>query len=471
MTNNNQRTLSMICIIADISIVIASYLLAYLIRFRLLADVGVFALGQNEKFYSLSVYAKYLIAIVPGYFFIYNKSGLYQLSRNTRIALWKITEANIFGLLFFALILTVLKEVNLSRWFLGCFFLLNVALGYSFRRLFDAILRKLHAKGINLKHIVIVGYSAAARGYIDRINANPQWGYDIHGIIDDELEDGFEYNGIRLIGNISDLQDHLARHQYDEIIISLSINDYYKLRRVVGICERSGSHTKMIPDYNHIVPTVPAMEDFDGLPIINIRKVPLAFFGNRIIKRISDLIGGIVVLVIFAVPMLVIAIAIKVTTGGKIIYKQERVGLHNKRFYMYKFCSMKEAKGGEDRNEWSNAENVRVTKIGRFLRHTSLDELPQIFNVLKGDMSLIGPRPERPFFVEKFKEEIPRYMIKHQVRPGITGWAQVHGLRGNTSISKRIEYDLYYIENWTMILDIKILMMTIFTGFVNKNAY
>lgn len=471
MISDNQKKLATIRVFADLFLIVISYVISYSLRFGVLADKGIFALTANESFYSLGDYAKYLIPVVPGYIFIYSKCGLYELKRRKTVEVWGLTKANIIGLLYFTFVLFFVKEMDISRWFFTFFFLTNVALGLSFRHVLNYVLQSLRSKGINLKHVVIVGYSAAARGYIDRIKSNPQWGYYIHGIVDDEKDKNFEYNGIPVIGRIDELEDILNRNSFDEHVIALSINDYYKLRRVVGICEKSGAHTKFVPDYNHIVPTVPVIEDFFGLPVINIRNVPLSTFGNRVLKRVVDVFGSIFALILFSIPMLIIAIAIKVTTRGKVFYKQERVGLHNKPFYMYKFRSMVEAKEGEDQNEWSNSNNQRVTKVGRFIRHTSLDELPQFFNVLKGDMSLVGPRPERPFFVEKFKEEIPRYMIKHQVRPGITGWAQVHGLRGDTSVSKRIDYDLYYIENWTMVLDVKILFMTIFTGFVNKNAY
>lgn len=471
MRHDNQKAISTVRIIADAFLIAIAYVLSYGLRFGVLSKVGIFALGKNEQFYSLGMYLRYLVAVIPGYLYIFSKCGLYDLKRRKRLEIWNLVKANIMGLLFFAFVLFYMKELDISRYFFSLFFITNIILGLSFRHLFNYILQTLRSKGINLKHVVMIGYSAAARGYIDRIKANPQWGFFIHGIIDDEKEKGFVYNGISVLGNISELEEILAQNSFEEIIISLRINDYYKLRRVVAICEKSGTHTKFIPDYNHIIPTIPVMEDFFGLPVINIRNVPLATLGNRIVKRMMDFVGALMALVVFAIPMIVIAAIIKITTRGKVIYCQERVGLHNKPFKMYKFCSMVEAKAGEDKNEWSSQDNQRVTKIGKFIRHTSLDELPQIFNVIKGDMSLVGPRPERPFFVEKFREEIPRYMIKHQVRPGITGWAQVHGLRGDTSVSKRIEYDLYYIENWTVVLDIKILFMTIFTGFVNKNAY
>lgn len=193
--------------------------------------------------------------------------------------------------------------------------------------------------------------------------------------------------------------------------------------------------------------------------------------GNAFIKRAMDIVGALLCIVLFSPIMLAAAIAVKLSSPGPLIFKQERVGLHNRTFKMYKFRSMTVQKASEEVSKWTTKNDVRVTPVGRFIRKTSIDELPQLFNVLKGDMSLIGPRPERPFFVDKFKEEIPRYMIKHQVRPGMTGWAQVNGLRGDTSIRKRIELDLFYIENWSVSFDIRILFLTVFKGFVNKNAY
>ena len=201
------------------------------------------------------------------------------------------------------------------------------------------------------------------------------------------------------------------------------------------------------------------------------RRVPLNDPMNAMVKRAVDIVGAIVGIVLFSPIMLIVAVLIKLTSPGPIIFCQERVGLHNRLFKMYKFRSMTVQDPGKEKSRWTTKGDARVTLIGKIIRRTSIDEVPQFFNILIGDMSLVGPRPERPFFVEKFKEEIPRYMIKHQVRPGLTGWAQVNGYRGDTSIIKRIEHDLYYIENWTLGLDFKIMFLTVFKGFINKNAY
>jgi Undecaprenyl-phosphate glucose phosphotransferase len=276
---------------------------------------------------------------------------------------------------------------------------------------------------------------------------------------------------VKVTGAVLDLEDIINENDYDEIVITLSLDEYEKFEDIVNICEKSGVHTKFVPDYNNMVSTVPYIEDLYGLPVINIRNVPLTNTSNLFIKRAMDIIIGSIALIISLIPMLIIGIIIKCTSKGPALFSQIRVGKHGKEFRMFKFRSMYLEDPEKEKEEWTTRGDKRVTPIGRFIRKTSLDELPQLFNVLGGSMSLVGPRPERPQFVEKFKEEVPRYMIKHQVRPGMTGWAQINGLRGDTSIRKRIEYDLYYIENWSVGLDIKILFLTIFKGFINKNAY
>ena len=256
----------------------------------------------------------------------------------------------------------------------------------------------------------------------------------IRGILDDNIPAGTEYKGIKVLGRIENLNVILPENQMDEIAITLGLSEYYRLEEIVALCEKSGVHTKFIPDYNKIIPTKPYTEDILGLPVINIRYVPLNNTFNALIKRTMDIVGSIVGIIVTSPLMLLMCLIIKLTSPGPLIYKQERVGLHNQTFWMYKFRSMEVQPESEEKKAWTVKNDPRVTPVGKFMRHTSIDELPQLFNILKGNMSLVGPRPERPFFVEKFREEIPRYMVKHQVRPGLTGWAQVNGYRGDTSI-------------------------------------
>lgn len=449
----------------DAFVIIIAYFIAWIIKFLFL-DESVGALPFR-------IYAAAILPIVPTYLLLYYLFSLYTPKRvqGRRLEMWNIVKANTVGIALILGALYLIKMMHFSRELLAIFYFVNILLETGLRNLIRYFLRSMRKKGYNLKHILLVGYSHAAEEYIDRIIANPQWGYKIRGILDDHVEAGTEYKGVKVLGRIANLMVILPQNRLDEIAITLGLNEYYRLEEIVALCEKSGVHTKFIPDYNRVIPTKPYTEDILGLPVINIRHVPLTNTYYAFLKRLMDIVGSICAIVIFSPVMLFSVVMIKLTSPGPLIFKQERVGLHNRPFMMYKFRSMEVQAPEKEKTRWTVKDDPRVTGFGKFMRKTSIDELPQLFNVLKGEMSLVGPRPERPFFVEKFKEEIPRYMIKHQVRPGITGWAQVNGYRGNTSIRKRIEYDLYYIENWTLGLDIKILILTIFKGFINKNAY
>lgn len=469
----NERIINRIYMFLDILLIIICYTVSYYLRFFVLQKYRIFQLGENERYYPFPIYIRFLVLLVPVFLVSFVVCGIYkqQTRSSRRKEFVHLFAGGILGSLIFMACLFWIKEFDLSRGFLGIFFSLNFLSEAVYREICVRILGHFRRKGLNQKHILMVGYSYTAEGYIDRIMANPEWGYHIYGILDDTMELGTRYKKVSVIGTTTELQDFLDKNDFDEIAVTLSIEEYSKLKHLVGICEKSGVHTKLIPDYHDIIPTVPVMEDMDGLPVINIRNVPLSSLPNRFLKRCMDVCGAMICLLIAAIPMFIVAVIIKATSPGPIIFSQIRVGLHNREFKMYKFRSMEVQNEAKEKSAWTTKHDPRVTKIGKFIRKTSLDELPQLFNVLIGNMSLIGPRPERPFFVEKFKEEIPRYMIKHQVRPGMTGWAQVNGYRGDTSIRKRIDCDLYYIENWTIGLDIKILFLTVFKGFINKNAY
>ncbi len=466
MIKDNQKHLNRLHVVIDAVIVILSYCIAYWMIFGYMGRTS----GLPE-----GVYFSALFFIVPGVLILYWFFHLYEPMRvmGRRLELFNVFKANVAGALIIALVLYLAKDrlQHFSRLLLFLFVGWNFVLEAAFRITLRSILRSFRRKGYNLKHVLLIGYSRAAQGYIDRVKANPDWGYLIRGILDDHAERGTEYKGVRVLGPIANLDEILPMNRLDEIAITLSINEYDKLERIVNACEKSGVHTKFIPDYNKVIPTKPYTEDLQGLPVINIRNVPLTDSFNAAVKRTIDIIGGTFALVLFSPIMLIVAIAVRTSSPGPVIFSQERVGLHNRPFKMYKFRSMEVQKPSEEENAWTTRNDPRVTKVGKFIRKTSIDELPQLWNIVKGDMSLVGPRPERPHFVEKFREEIPRYMVKHQVRPGLTGWAQVNGYRGDTSITKRIEYDLYYIENWSLGLDFKIIFLTFFRGFINKNAY
>lgn len=472
MIKDNQQHFNRLHVLIDAMVIALSYIFAWWLKF----ESGI--LDRAAGALSFSFYMSALLVIVPLYLLLYYAFNLYTAKRvqGRRLELSNIVLANTVGLLLIFTASYTLQSYNalfknFSRemffYFYGC----NIVFEELVRLLIRYFLRNIRRKGYNLKHILLVGYSRAAEQYIDRIQQNPQWGYNVRGILDDNIARGTAYKGVKVIGSIENLNYILPQNGLDEIAITLGLEEYNKLEKIVAECEKSGVHTKFIPDYGNIIPTRPYTEDLLGLPVINIRYVPLTNTFHAFIKRLFDIVGSILCIILFSPVMLVTAILVKTTSKGPLIFKQERVGLHNKPFKMYKFRTMYVQTEEEEKKGWTTKNDPRITKCGGFLRKTSLDEFPQLFNVLKGDMSLVGPRPERPQYVEKFREEIPRYMIKHQVRPGMTGWAQVNGYRGDTSIRKRIEHDLYYIENWTLGLDIKILFLTVFKGFINKNAY
>ena len=465
MIKDNQKLLNKIHLLMDALVIGVSYVLAWIIWFGF-RDVTGGVLPKEDYFAAL-------IALLPGYLMLYSAFHLYTPKRTTRtrIEILTLFKANSVGLFAYLAILYLMHQEDYSRGMIAIFYVLNMGLASGYRVVLRDLLRHFRKKGYNLKHVLLVGYSRAAEQYIERIKQNPAWGYHIMGVLDDHIAKGVDFKGIQVIGEVDQIYKILPENNLDEIAITLSLNDYDRLEEIVSFCEKSGVHTKFIPDYNAVIPTKPYTEDLDGLPVINIRNVPLTSGWNQFLKRTMDLVGAIVACILFSPVMLVCAILIKLTSDGPVLFKQERIGLHNKPFYMYKFRSMRMQTEADEKKGWTVKNDPRVTNIGKFMRKTSIDELPQLFNILKGDMSLIGPRPERPQFVEKFKEEIPRYMVKHQVRPGLTGWAQVNGYRGDTSIRKRIDCDIYYIENWTLSLDIKIIILTFVKGFINKNAY
>ena len=472
MIKDNQKYLNRLHVVLDALVVAGSYILAWWLMFESSfanKSIGVLPMG---------IYFSALYFIVPGYLVLYYTFRLYTPKRVQRAEddILNIFRANVVGI---TLILAVLFLANslveymrdFSRSMLALFAVLNTVFTILMRTLIRRVLHFFRKRGYNLRYILLVGYSRAAEAYIDRIVANPQWGYVVRGILDDTVPRGAVYKGVKVLGAIDNLLYILPENKLDEIAVSLSLSDYSRLEEIVSLCEKSGVHTTFIPDYNSLVSGKPYTEDLGGLPIINIRYVPLTNTVNAVAKRAVDIAGSLAGLILTSPLLLVVAVLIKATSKGPVIFAQERVGRHNKVFRMYKFRTMRQQEGTEEQKGWTTKDDPRVTRVGRVLRRTSIDELPQLFNILIGNMSLVGPRPERPQFVEKFREEIPRYMIKHQVRPGLTGWAQINGYRGDTSIRKRIEYDIFYIENWSMGFDIKILFLTIFKGIINENAY
>ena len=361
-------------------------------------------------------------------------------------------------------------EVSQLVW--GLFLLFNVALTFASRVAVRDWLERRWKAGIGLKRVLVAGAGDLGRLVVDKVLEHRELGLKVVGFVDDRADTGgyLGYRGLPLLGTLEETPEILQREKIDQLYVALPLDEHVKMLSLVENANREIVDIKVVPDLLQMISLRARLEDLDGLPIINIHDVPLRGL-NALLKRSMDVgLAGLSLLVL-AIPMALIALTLRITSPGAALFRQERMGLDGKPFHVWKFRSMYD---GAERNSgpvWAIEDDPRCTPFGRFLRRSNLDELPQLWNVLKGDMSLVGPRPERPFFVDQFKQRIPQYMLRHKVRAGLTGWAQVNGWRGNTSIEKRIEYDLYYIENWSIMLDVQIMWLTLVKGFFHRHAY
>ena len=464
MVRENQKYFNGFQILLDISMIYISFLLAYILRFHILDGQSPFTLRASFKLISLTVP---IYLILYSWFDLYSSKRIKSFTAEASV----IIGCNILSYLMFIFLLYLIKEMDFSRQALSFFLVINIVLTICYRGVLRFVLRKYRKKGYNLKHCLVVGTSPIAHELIEKIHKHPSWGYNIIGCVRTDNRKSDAFSGYRILGDIENLEALFDEFYVDIVMIATDEQNAPELGFILKCCEKAGVKVHIIPYYHKYVPAKPYIDDLDGLPIIDTRHIPLDNLFKAFLKRSFDIVFALFALILTSPLLLFSAIMIKLTSKGPILFKQERVGTNKQTFYMYKFRSMRVQTKEEEQDKWTTKDDPRKTWWGNIMRKTSIDELPQFYNVLKGDMSVVGPRPERPFFVDKFKEEIPRYMVKHQVRPGITGWAQVNGLRGDTSIEERINHDLYYIENWTFGLDIKIIFLTVFKGFVNKNAY
>ncbi|WP_411822645.1 undecaprenyl-phosphate glucose phosphotransferase [Leptospira sp. 'Mane'] len=333
------------------------------------------------------------------------------------------------------------------------------------------ILRILRKRGYNLRSVVVIGTGKSAKNFADSIQKHSIYGYVVKGLFTGKVSLNLGESKYQILGNVKKLEDYVKSNEVDLLVYAFSHDEGDFLKEVIDTSDYYGIDLKVIPSYEEIITAKGRTEIIDGIPIISIRNIPLRLGYNRVIKRSFDIAFSLLFILLFSPFYLLISILIKLTSPGPVFYKQERIGLDNRVFGMMKFRSMIVQKKTDSDTLWTTKDDPRVTKIGAVLRKLSLDETPQFFNVLFGDMSVVGPRPERPFYVEKFQTEHHQYMRRHAAKAGITGWAQVQGLRGDTSIEKRIEADIYYIENWSLIFDIKIIILTPWKAVVDRNAY
>lgn len=449
MIKENQDLFNRLNILLDGLLIFLSLPLGYWLRFTFF-EAGSHILAFD---YYLAAAAFYTVLQL----IVFGAMHLYDAQRRVPILreLVRLTVATVIGFLLLLIVIFVIVKIsNFSRGALGFTFFSALAMLGGKRVATRWVLRELRRRGYNLKTVLLVGSGEMAQRFIDEIRSKPYLGYRILGYVADE--DCFE--GLTRLGGMAQLTEVLDDKSIEEVYAALDIREYEQLPHIIDSCEAWGLRFSLIPCFAGYMPVKPHVDYLNNIPMMNLRSVPLDNVANAFVKRLTDIIGSIVLIILSSPLMIFAAIGVKLSSPGPVLFRQERVGRGRESFYMYKFRSMRV--NDSESSGWSTNEDPRRTRFGSFIRKYSIDELPQFFNVLKGDMSLVGPRPELPYFVERFSHDVPRYMVKHQVRPGITGWAQVHGLRGDTSIPQRIDHDLYYIEHWSLLLDIKILFMT-----------
>ena len=479
MIRRYNRLLALYFVITDAALSMAAFVLAYVIRFDLLVSIIPVTKGFPQFEHYLKM-LPFIQGIVPVAFFV---QGLYHLRRGR-------SRVDDFFAVFVGSILAVvigiggtlyfntywvppdLKEkgvFEISQIVWAVYLVLSVVFTYTSREIVREALERRWRAGIGLKRVLIAGAGDLGRMVADKVLEHRELGFKVIGFVDDRDGDHIGYRGLPVLGGVAEADEIIRREKIDHVYVALPLEEHVKMLGIVEATSREGVDVHVVPDLLQFIALRARLENLDGVPIISLNDVPLRGF-NSVLKRAIDIAISAAALVVASVPFGIIALLVRYTSTGPVFYRQERMGLDGKAFDVFKFRSMHEGAEDETGPIWARDNDPRCTRVGTWLRRTDLDELPQLWNVLRGDMSIVGPRPERPYFVEQFKHRIPQYMLRHKVKAGITGWAQVNGWRGNTSIEKRIEYDLYYIENWSLSLDLKIMWLTILHG-LQKHAY
>ncbi|NLI55337.1 MAG: undecaprenyl-phosphate glucose phosphotransferase [Clostridiales bacterium] len=454
-----QKVLNQINRLLDLLIIVASYYgSTYLWLVVIRNDRQNIALTQGNTFWLALAFALLLM-------FCYQVAGLYDSLRAKPIRYdvkW-VLILNAIAVLGVAALLFLFRLVEFSRGVLGVFYALSAALILAKRALIRAVLWRYRGMGHNQKHVILIGSGALAQKYADTIAKNPRFGYRINGYIGAAGKLG----SLPCLGEWGDVGAQLlSSPEIDEVVAALDQDQIAMLPHIIAATEKYGTKVSIIPYFNDYIPASTTFETLGDCKLLNARSTPLDFPGNAIAKRAMDIVSALLLIIVTSPVMLFAAIGVKLSSPGPVIFRQTRIGRNKRPFQMYKFRSMRV--NARESTGWTKNDDPRKTKFGSLIRKTSIDELPQFFNVLKGDMSLVGPRPEVPHFVEQFQETIPLYMLKHLVRPGITGWAQVNGYRGDTSIEERVKHDIWYIEHWSVWLDLRICLRTAFGGLINQ---
>ncbi len=467
MLKKKHQLFEVLFAIADLVVVSLAWLIAYWCRFSLDLIPIEKGIPDIKHYYTMLIY----IWII--WFFVFRKMGLYRAMRGVRPIreMWRLINANFLGvlLLIAATYLIMEKRVPFSRMVFVYFLVLASSMTMIARTILRATLREIRRRGYNLRYMLLVGSGAVAGDIASRVRENNELGIQMVGCLSKDGKESEGAGGVPIIGSYADLSNVLSTMDLDQVVVALPLEDNIYLPQIMETTHQCLADVKIVPDLYKFISLGGSIDEFEGLPVISVQESPLEGF-NLKIKRVFDLFFASFGLLLLSPFLILIALLVKATSRGPVFYRQERVSYDGTPFKIYKFRTMRidaESKGPG----WTTKDDPRVTPIGQFLRSTSIDEFPQLINVIKGDMSLVGPRPERPVFIQEFRKKIPLYYLRHKVPAGMTGWAQVNGWRGDTSIDKRIECDLFYIENWTLLFDLKILFLTVFKGFRNKNAY
>ena len=488
MINRHRVTIAITLLVADVAAISGAFLFAYWLRFEFQILPASDLPGDIPTLVS---YLRVLVAALIILPLSLSSAALYRIRRadSRTETYFRTAGAVMFGMILVAAFVSLffrptqwvpvvvgtdtalmrVQEWNVSRLFLFIFSSLVMVLTVGTRMSLQAWVDHLRRSGRNIRRILIAGSGELAHSVIDRIRLHEEFGFEVIGMVTDEAEaDG--YRGVPLVGALSDVPGLVRDQGVHQLYIALPMSSEERILDVWRSVANEIVEVKVVPDLLQYLTLGACLEDLDGVPIVNLSRIHMEGFA-AMLKRASDIVVSAACLALFAPLFPLIALAVKITSPGPILYRQQRMGLDGRAFEILKFRSMSVDAEKHTGPVWANEQDTRCTSIGALLRKLSLDELPQFWNILRGDMSLVGPRPERPYFVQEFRHRIPHYMLRHRVRAGLTGWAQVHGWRGRTSLEKRLEYDLYYVENWSLSLDLKILWMTVANGMAHEHAY
>jgi exopolysaccharide biosynthesis polyprenyl glycosylphosphotransferase len=467
LIRKSSRRIAGLLLVSDIGATLAALGAAYFLRFRVEIIPVTKGIPDASSYYRLFP----LIAVLwPIVYYFY---GLYQVRRNRSRVEEGLSVFVATGLatLLLAGLATFYRGFSYSRLVLLLFVVLDVLFVFAGRTAIRRYLEEAWRHGVGVRQVVVVGAGRLGRAVVDKFLEHPEAGLRAVGFVDDAPEKRTAlYRAVPVLGTTRDVASIVDASGVDTVFLALPLDAHRTMLAVLQDVGRTVADVRVVPDLLQHITFRAGVEDLDGLPVVHLTQVPLTGWMS-LVKRTLDIGISAAALTALSPLYAAIAAAIRLCDGAPVLYRQRRMGLDGRPFDILKFRSMVVGAEEESGPTWASPEDPRRTRLGRFLRQWSLDELPQLVNVFRGEMSLVGPRPERPEFVREFKEKFPQYMLRHRVRAGITGWAQVHGWRGNTSLSKRIEYDLYYIENWSLSLDIKILWMTLRHGLRQRNAY